>query len=151
MKPILLDTNLLVLLVLGSVDERWIGRHKRSKNFVAADWHLLVKTIGGADLLTTPHILAETSNHLRSGGMKNPANVELMAALVNFIGIAAEKDVTARSVAGNALFLRLGLTDTAIMSVAQSNVHLLTADLDLYLAALAKGQETTNFNHLREQ
>lgn len=147
----LLDTNLLVLLVIGAVDTRWIGQHKRSKTFVASDWHLLLRLVDGAPLLTTPHILAEASNLLRSGGMKPPAHDKLMMALAGFIDGTPEERVRARHCAGDEAFLRLGLTDTAIVKISRSDVHVLTTDLDLYLAVLARGHPVTNFNHLRDR
>ncbi len=105
----LLDTNLLVLLVIGAVDTRWIGQHKRAKTFVASDWDLLQRQLEGAPILTTPHILAETSNLLRSGGMNPPAHDQLMMALARFIDGTAEECVAARYCADDKAFLRLGL------------------------------------------
>ncbi|MEZ5865688.1 MAG: hypothetical protein R3D25_17040 [Geminicoccaceae bacterium] len=69
LKAVLLDTNLLILLVIGAVDPRWIGRHKRSRAFVASDWRLLQDLIDNKPILTTPHVLTEASNLLRKSGI----------------------------------------------------------------------------------
>lgn len=150
MKTILLDTNLLILLVIGAVNRRWIGRHKRAKVFVASDWHLLLRVIGHAPILTTPHILAETSNLLRGGGLSPDAHAKLMAGLARFIAQAEEVHMPARDVTGTEPYLRLGLTDAAILSMAEPEVHLLTVDLPLYVAAVRQGRPATNFNHCRD-
>ena len=47
-------------------------------------------------------------------------------------------------------YLRLGLTDAAILTVLSDQVALLTADLDLYLAALKRGHRATNLRHLKD-
>jgi len=42
------------------------------------------------------------------------------------------------------------LTDAALLEVVTAETPLVTVDLDLYLAALAKGQDTVvNFTHLQ--
>lgn len=150
MKAVLLDTNLLVLLVIGAVDEAWIGRHKRSKAFVPSDWQLLLELIDNKPVLTTPHILTEASNLLRQGGLTDAAHVRLMGALADFIATAREVHVSANDVATESVFMRLGLTDAVIQSLAQPDVHLLTTDFELHGAALRQGQLVTNFNHLRD-
>jgi hypothetical protein len=150
LKISLLDTSLLLLLVIGAVDKRWIGRHKRSKNFVARDWQLLLDHMGNATLVTTPHILAETSNLLRKGGLAAPATDQLMSRLAQFISLAREQHIPARDVIGTQLYLRLGLTDAAILSIEEPDVHLLTTDVNLYIAAIRQGRKATNFNHLRD-
>jgi hypothetical protein len=40
---VVLDTNLLVLLVVGSVPRNYIGRHKRLSQYSEADFELLVE------------------------------------------------------------------------------------------------------------
>ena len=150
MKAILLDANLLVLLVIGAVDVRWIGKHKRVKAFELSDWQLLLTEVGDTPIVTTPHILTEASNLLRSGGLTPAAHSRLMAGLADFIASAREEFIPARSIAVDGVLLRLGLTDAVIDSLARPDMHLLTTDLDLYSAALRRGQPATNFNHLRD-
>jgi hypothetical protein len=47
-------------------------------------------------------------------------------------------------------FLRLGLTDSAIMRLVEKNIPLITVDLDLYLAAVKHHSNVFNFTHLRQ-
>ena len=150
MKAILLDTNLLILLVIGAVDSRWIGRHKRSRAFVISDWQLLLDLVGNKPILTTPHILTEASNLLRKSGISPFADRRLMAALADFVASAREEHVPAREVPVDGIFLRLGLTDAVLHSLARPDVHLITTDFELYNAALGRHQPVTNFNHYRD-
>lgn len=47
-------------------------------------------------------------------------------------------------------FLRLGLTDSSLLEIAAEDVVVLTADFDLYRAALSAGRPVVNFNHVRD-
>jgi hypothetical protein len=47
-------------------------------------------------------------------------------------------------------FIRLGLTDAALIECASEDVALVTTDFDLYQSALAAGAQAYNFNHIRE-
>lgn len=59
---ILVDTNLLVLLVVGSVSRDRIARFKRTTSYSAADWDLLIGILEQIALrYTVPHVLAEVS------------------------------------------------------------------------------------------
>ena len=51
---------------------------------------------------------------------------------------------------GNTSFRRLGLTDAALLEVVTPDTPLITVDLDLYVAALAKAPGAAiNFTHLQ--
>src|SRR5688572_3320883 len=63
-QKIILDTNLLLLFVVGSYDPLYITRHRRTANFTVDDYELLCVRIDGAELVFTPNVLTETSNLL---------------------------------------------------------------------------------------
>lgn len=73
MRSALIDTNLFVLLVVGSVNKKYISTHKRTNNFVAEDYDLLMANLDGyQELWITSHCLAEVSNLLKqTDGQKN--------------------------------------------------------------------------------
>src|SRR5205823_4487397 len=63
MQQLLLDTNVLILLVIGRWDRRQIPYHRRTRVFGEKDFDLLQEQIGHyAGIITTPGVLAETSN-----------------------------------------------------------------------------------------
>ena len=64
-KGILIDTNLLLLFVVGSCNVKHIGTFKRTKKFIPADFEALRRMLGNfRRLVTTPNILTEVSNFL---------------------------------------------------------------------------------------
>ena len=64
-----IDTNLLVLRVVGDVSKDLIQKHRRLKTFVVEDYDRLMDLLRGAPLvLVTPNTLTETSNLLAQHG-----------------------------------------------------------------------------------
>src|SRR4051794_28125217 len=62
-KGVLLDTNLLVLLLVGSVNKHRILNFKRTGNFSIEDYDLLARLIRRfSKLITTPHLLSQASD-----------------------------------------------------------------------------------------
>ena len=68
------DANLLVLLVVGTVQRSLIGRHPRLKAYIADDFDVLVKLLDtGEKIYVTPNTLTETSNLLPFGKKELPS------------------------------------------------------------------------------
>jgi len=80
-KGVLLDTNLLVLFLVGQIDRRQISVFKRTRNFSVEDFHLLGRLVGTfGTLITTPHVLAQVSDLTDLPGkdfVKNQATVQI--------------------------------------------------------------------------
>jgi hypothetical protein len=149
-KPLVLDTNLLVLLVVGSASLTYLGVHKNVKAYSVTDFRLLQGIVlSSHKIFTTPNILTETSNLARQFG--RPARDRITQLLAAMIEPLEEIYIESRVVAQRPEFERLGLTDCAILDALEPTHTLLTADLDLYLAALKQGNQAVNFNHLRER
>lgn len=147
---ILLDTNLLVLYVVGTASREYIPKHKRLKEFTVDDYDLLLGKISlASSVLVTPNTLTETSNLAAYIG--EPAKSAVFQVLRSVIAESNETYIPSRTAAGRDEFIRLGLTDSAIIEASLHEVVLLTTDLDLYVAATSKGIPAINFNHLREQ
>jgi len=147
---LIIDTNLLLLLVVGLTDRRLIERHKRLKAFTVEDYDLLCRIVSvAAKILLTPNTLTETSNLLRQ--IDKPARDQLCNTLRQIIVAGDEEYVASRSAVGGKEFLRLGLTDSVLLDVTGESRSILTVDLELYLAALNRNISAVNFNHLREE
>lgn len=145
----LLDTNLLVLLIVGSASRRYIGVHKRTRVYSPDDFDRLRRRLDQATgLLTTPNILSEASNLARQ--IREPARSVIGAVLQRFIASSAETYVESSKAASHPSYLRLGLTDAAILEAQTDDVVLLTDDLDLYLASARAGRAVINFSHDRD-
>ena len=139
-----IDTNLLVLLLVGSVDRNLIVRHRRTRNFVPEDYDRLVELIDTLDqVFVTPNTLTETSNLLNgSQDIRPMKQLSLLAQQANEVYVASRK------VANGHIFNRLGLTDAVLLESISIERPLITVDLDLYVAALAKGDRLAyNFTY----
>lgn len=149
--PLLIDTNLLVLFVVGTVAKEYITKHKKLTEFTVEDYDRLVKIIARAsEVLVTPNTLTETSN--LAAYIKEPARGKVLNVLRTVIASASQERYVPSSVAAERKeFIRLGLADAALLEIAAKDVALLTTDFDLYNTALAKGALALNFNHLRDQ
>ena len=144
-----LDANLLVLLVVGATDQELIQSHRRLQAFDAPDYELLVGVLGDfQQVLVTPNTLTETSNLLSQHG--EPQRSRFFDTLRSLIEVNREIVVTSRQASANPSFNRLGLTDAALLEAATLETPLVTVDLDLYVAALAKAPNAAvNFTHLQ--
>lgn len=148
--PLLIDTNLLVLFVVGTADKGYIAKHKKLTAFTVEDYEMLVRMVSGAsEVLVTPNTLTETSN--LAAYINEPARSKVLAVLRTVIAGSQERYVPSSTAAQRSEFIRLGLADAALLEVAAKNITLLTTDLDLYCAALAKGALALNFHHLRDR
>ncbi|HDX9145393.1 TPA: hypothetical protein RQO79_005773 [Klebsiella michiganensis] len=125
----LIDTNLLLLFVIGSVDNgHFIGASKRLDAFSYYDYRLLNEYIGKFDnFATTPYILTEVSNLI---DLQDYAAVEAFKTLRLVSQIAEIIDVTPSSDTDHSHFFQYGLTDVNILNIAQ-NRAILTNDIRL--------------------
>lgn len=146
-----IDSNLLVLLVVGETEREMIYRHKRTRSYRVEDYERLVRLINGTDqqVFVTPNILTEASNLLAQH--REPERSRIFDVLRTLIETTEEKFVESRAVTRNRDFPRLGLTDAVLLEVISAANPLITVDLDLYRAASAKEDGAAyNFSHYRD-
>jgi hypothetical protein len=143
-KPITIDTNLLVLLIVGLTDPTYIGRHKRLAGvYGERAFRSLEALLATAPrLVITAHILTEASNLLRQ--TSEPMRSRIMSELGTFIAGADEALIPSRIAAESPSFIRLGLTDAAILTLDPSEIQVLTVDHDLHFACSDAGFDVVN-------
>ena len=140
-----IDSNLLVLLVVGLVDRRLVGKHRRTRAFIPENYDRLIVEIGDLRVFVTPNTLTEASNLL-----EDSEDIRFLDQLRNLIERSNEIIVKSSTAAQNSAFTRLGLTDTALLEVISVENPLITVDFDLYLAAAEKeGAPVVNFTYLQ--
>ena len=137
------DTNLLVLLVVGRTDPEFIERHRRLSEYKTRHYRILVDFLAkGGGIVCTPHILTETSNLLRQ--VKDPERSRIMATFRKFIEGAVERHRPSRDLSVHPDFPVLGLTDVAILDLDPTEHVIVTVDFDLDGAARRAGFEVCN-------
>ena len=144
-----IDANLLLLLIVGSVDRDLIPKHRRLRRFIVEDFDKLINLLHPVEkVFVTPNTLTETSNLLAQH--KDPERSRFFDKLRFIIQESKEVIVASTVASRNNAFMRLGLTDAALLEAITAETPLVTVDLDLYLAALAKGEDTAvNFTRLQ--
>jgi rRNA-processing protein FCF1 len=150
-RELLLDTNLLLLYIVGSIDLKLIGRHKRTDQFIPEDYKVLKELLRRFPrIVTTPNILTEVSNLLDQIGERTAQALQsVLAALIKAEKLD-ERYVRSLDAITIREFPRLGVTDSSVIFMAQKKSLILTEDVHLYRALLQRGVEALNFNHIRE-
>lgn len=143
-KAIVLDTCLMVLFVVGLTNQKFIEKHKNLYPvYRDSDFRLLFDMVKKAPgIVCTAHIWTETSNLIRQIG--DPARAEIMSVFQQLIRNTIEVPVISASVTHAAGFIRLGLTDAAIVSLDPALFHIFSVDHDLIVEAHRFGFEVTN-------
>ena len=146
---IFIDSNLLVLLTVGSVGRDLISRHRRLREYTAEDYDVLRNLIRPVErILVTPNTLTETSNLLSQHG--EPERSRFLDRLRFIIHESEEVVIASSEASDNSDFSRLGLTDAVLLEAVTDETPVLTVDLGLYLAALEKSDHAAvNFTHHR--
>ncbi len=141
-----IDSNLPVLLAVGAVDRGQVGRHRRARSFVPEDDDRLMGIVAALDrVLVTPNTLTEASNLLESHH-----DHRFLAALRLIVEESEEIVVASADAVRNRAFLRLGLADVVLLEAISKARPLLTTDLDLYHAAMAREAGAAfNFTHVQ--
>lgn len=136
---LLVDTNLLVLLVVGNVNPGLIAKHRRLDGYTFSDYEVLIDLVNLVDrVFLTPNTLTEVSNLLGQHG--EPERTLLMEGLRVLIEGSDEIVIASTQASANPAFPSLGLTDAVLLEAVSSERPLVTVDAQLYSLATAKGQ-----------
>lgn len=148
-KQIVIDANLLILLVVGVTEPTLIGRHKRTKSFDEGDFPLLTTILASYEqIVVTPHIVTEASNLISQ--IEEPTATRLRQTLATLLPQHDERHEDSATLSAHPAYLRLGITDAAVLTLVQKALPLITVDLQLYLAAAHISDKAFNFNHVRQ-
>jgi hypothetical protein len=143
------DTNLLVLLVVGAASRDYIAKHKRLQDYTADDFELLGLMIADfSEIVILPHILAETSNLCRQ--IDNPARSKIQNAFRVLITSTLELPIQSSLGVQRADFDELGLTDALILHFCSMEMNgvsptLITSDRRLANRAFSFGYSVIDY------
>jgi hypothetical protein len=144
---LLVDTNLLLLYLIGRTNKNRILNFKRTQAYTIDDFDLLNRFMAEFKvLITPPHVLTEVSN---LGDLQRQEREVFRSCFVQIVEQSREHYDERLSAVQETCFRRLGLTDAAIAALASQGFLFLTDDLDLYLTLVEQRVDAINFNHLR--
>lgn len=145
---LIIDTNLLILLIVGSCDTKRITKFKRTSNYMEEDFTLIrnfVKLFN--DIVTTPNILTEACNLCLA--LNAETDNSLYRTFGGIIDSLNERYVASVKIASEKAFFSFGISDTVIAELCRQGRLLLTDDLPLYGYITSQGMDAVNFNHIR--
>ena len=145
---LLIDTNLLVLFVVGAVNPARIELFKRTREYNKADFQLLLRVMERIKpWYTLAHVMAEVSNLTDLTGRELTQSRQV---LKETLAVLREPAIASVHAVEKAPYERLGLVDAAIATLARENrCAVLTDDFDLYVALSREGIVVLNFSHLQ--
>ena len=149
--PALVDSNLLLLYLVGRCDPRIIPRFQRTKKYTIEDFEILGKILGRGigRIVTTPNVLTEVSNLATKLG--DEERKSFFDTMTEMVGTLDETYCPSSTAVQDQQFRKFGLTDAAILTISSQGMLVLTDDLPLYLALSHRGVDVINFTHLRQE
>lgn len=135
---ILIDTNALVILLIGLIDPRLFKSHKTTSIYEEQDFFDLLVVIGDIKrLVVLPNVWTELDNLLNNfGGNYKYSYIE---QITKTIQVTTERYIESVKATESFTFFEIGLTDTLLLEVAKECQLLVTSDSRLSDYAMASG------------
>jgi rRNA-processing protein FCF1 len=147
-KGILIDTNILLLWIVGTVNRKRIASFKRTQQFVIEDFDLLLGIIAYFNqVITTPNIMTEVNSLINQLG--EPERSQALAIFAQGISSLNEIYLESQEIVKEEVFIKFGLTDCGILKISPHQCLVLTDDLKLAHYLMNKGIDAINFNNIR--
>lgn len=143
-----LDTNLFILLVVGTTDCNLLSKSSKTAQFDKDDFHLLLRCCRFFQHhIVTPSVVTEACNLLDT--LNRSSSCRVFLELTKIISSFKESHRPSTRLASLPTYLTLGIADTSLYALAQRNCLVLTDDLTLYGHICSSNYGALNFNHLR--
>lgn len=147
---ILIDTNALVVLLVGLVDVRLIAKHKRTSIYEEQDFHDLTGRVAALDnLVVLPNVWTEADNLLND--FRGNHKYQYLQEIAGLVKLSTEKYIESKAVVDSPEFFDLGLTDSLLLTYAVECDLLITSDSALSDYAIANGIEVYDMVKSRNQ
>ncbi|MCG9229893.1 PIN domain-containing protein [Vibrio diabolicus] len=145
---VMLDTNLLVMYLIGLYDRELVPNFKRTEKYSTDQFDFLHYYVGEfSKLIVTPHVLAETWNFIEKLPQSD-FNAFLDKVLPN-IDLFEEEHINKSILIKAEGFNLIGITDMAVIKAAKATSCLvITDDLRAYKQFYDNGVDSINMNHL---
>lgn len=147
-KGILIDTNILLLWFVGTVNRRRISQFNRTEKFLPEDYDLLVSILSYfSKIVTTPNILTEVNSLVNQIG--EPERSQCYSVFAQSMNVLGEFYIESVDAVKLDNFTKYGLTDSGIVILAKDKYLVLTDDFKLANYLQKIGIDTINFNNIR--
>ena len=142
-----MDSNLLLLLVVGNWSPRFIGTFKRLSDYTVSDFNLVREFVSSFQtVVATAHVLTEVSN--LAGSATGESKKSIYQQLAQTIGLLDERSMSSRVASTCPEFSLFGLTDAALSTLCLE-IPLLTSDGRLADYLQRKGLQVLTLHSLR--
>ena len=148
----MVDTNLLLLLLVGNVDQRLIGIVGRTQDYRLADYQRLIQVLVQFErVVFLPQVLSEVGNLVLKNCPTENMKYDLLRAFERFVFSpgSLEARVMSQRVVSHVSFHKVGYTDAAILAAASGRYLVLTADGPLQGIAQLGQADVLPFQWLR--
>ena len=145
---IIIDSNSLIVLILGLINPSLINKHSKTSIYDEEDFRTLVEVIKDIKrIIVLPNIWTEVDNLLNkfTGGYKDL----YVQKIIQTIKETSEIYLESQTVENNYSFYDLGLTDTLILEYAKNCEMLITSDSQLSDYAKANGITVFDLKELK--
>lgn len=147
-RGIVVDTNLFVVLLVGSVNPELLQKDKRTSSYTKEDFFTLLRTVAYFQKRWITHSVAtEACNLLDSLNRGNHLNI--FAKMRQMIAHSADINAPCIPITETPGFEKFGFADASIVMLAQRGILVLTDDLPLYGLLSNLRLKCVNFNHVR--
>ncbi len=149
-RGVLIDTNLLLMYLVGLYDRDYVPGFKRTQQYTVEDFDIVHKFVRPFHLLvTTPHVLSELSN--LSKALKDQRAATYFVTLVEVLKRATEVHIEKDRLLADQRLPRFGFTDLSLLEAARELKCLVLTD-DFAACGMLQTEKCAaiNFNHLRQ-
>ncbi|MBN3943570.1 PIN domain-containing protein [Nostoc sp. NMS9] len=150
-KGVLIDTNILLLFLIGSVNQEQITKFNRTYQFLPEDYELLLAFIASFQkLITTPNILTEVNSLANQLGEPERSQCfGIFAQFVKNVALLDEYYVKSLDAVNTDKLVKFGLTDSGILTLSKGKYLVLTDDFKLASYLQSVEVDVINFNNIR--
>ena len=150
-RGLLIDTNLLLVLLVGNVDRRYVGRIGRTEKYTGEDYERITDILGLFNrFIIIPQVLTEAGNMLKRNCPTPSTLLDLNLELTRFVhaGATRESRALSKRITIHPAFEALGYADAAILNAATGRYLVFTDDGPLLGRAWSCGVDVLAFGWL---
>lgn len=142
MKDILIDTEALVLYIVGTINGEYLNtnrKHKKISVYSKHEFDIVVSLANSHRLIASPNVWTEVDNHLNDNlyGNERYLYFQMMDKLISN---SIEKYIETRVVLNEyQKFTEIGITDSVILELAKNCECLISGDSTLSNLATSNG------------